>query len=291
MILAANLSGCGGGGSSASGSGAGSGSAPFTLTAVSTTPQHLALNTPMAAFFTIASLGVNGDYQTPLTLMQTGTLPKGLSKGISGVISGTPTEVYPSADVSWYYRDANGKETNRITINFTVLDNVLDLTGVTGKDGTPLSGKLVFPFMVANGSNLVDQAPYLKRSSDGKTHTYYYWDANGDGTNAGDLVTHDLLDQIFNGGTLGDNAKDTNDISTTNTITLSNGLHIHLLTTAEFTGVVTQTSIAGWPVASFWTSSQFGNAVSVVGQHDTMYYIAFSLSQDTSTYPVFFEVW
>ena len=290
LAIVANLSGCGGGGSTpSSGSGSSNGSDPFTITAVSSAAEHLALNVPMAAFWTVSAASLSGDYQMPATLMHSGTLPQGLTfNTTNGMIEGTPTAIYPSTDIHFFYRDANGKETNHIVINFTVLDNSFDLTGVTG-NGISLSGKLRSPFMVSNGSNLVDRPPYLKRSSDGKTHTYYYWDVDGDGTTAGDLVTHDQLDQIFNGGTLGDNAMDMT-AAAANTIILSNGLHVHLLSIPEFLGVITQSPITGWPAVSFWTTSQIGIG-GTAGQHNTYYYGAYTLLADTTTAPVFFEVW
>ena len=107
-----------------------------------------------------------------------------------------------------------------------------DLTGVTG-NGVAVGGKLIYPVMSGG-------------------HTYYYWDVSGDGTGAGvDYVYHDLLDQIFNGGTSGDSAYDTTD-TTGNTVTLSNGMQIHLPTATELSALYTAKGTpSGWEVASY----------------------------------------
>jgi hypothetical protein len=107
-----------------------------------------------------------------------------------------------------------------------------DLTGVTA-NGATVDGKLILPVTVGS-------------------HTYYYWDASGDGTVAGvDYVDHDLLDQIFNGGTLGDSTKDTTD-ATGNIVTLSNGIQIHLLTQAELSALyIAKGTPGGWNVSSY----------------------------------------
>ena len=118
----------------------------------------------------------------------------------------------------------------------TTLPSSYNLAGVTA-NGIPVGGNLILP--VAVGS-----------------HTYYYWDASGDGTSAGiDTVFHDQLDQIFNGGILADNTKDTTD-TTGNIVTLSNGIRIHLLTQAELSALFTERGTpAGWAANNYYAAA------------------------------------
>ena len=94
------------------------------------------------------------------------------------------------------------------------------LAGVTA-NGVTLGGNLIAPVTIG-------------------IHTYYFWDASVNG------VLHDALDQIFNGGALGDSTKDTTD-TTGNIATLSNGLTIHLPTQAELLAIYAAQGIpTGW---------------------------------------------
>lgn len=147
-----------------------------------------------------------------------------------------------------------------------VLASSYNLTGVTA-NGVTLGGNLIAPVTVGS-------------------HTYYYWDASGDGTSGGvDNVTHDLLDQIFNGGT------DTTDTTSTNTVTLSNGVTIHLLTQAELVALYNAKGTpAGWSGLSYgvyWTATQ---AAPGVHNYMVLYTGLVSMLNDTSPFCVAFEV-
>lgn len=151
-----------------------------------------------------------------------------------------------------------------------------NLTGVTA-NGVTLSGNLIAPVTVGS-------------------YTAYYWDVNGDGTSAGaDYVTHDQLDQIFNGGTLGDSAKDTTD-ATRNIVTLSNGVRIRLLTQAELSVLYTANGVpAGWARSAYYWSATQASIGSIVARSD--FHNAVNLSNngvlmvgDTATLYVAFEV-
>ena len=204
---------------------------PIRATAT-TTAQNLTVGTAMTKFSPLTPSGG----ATPYTYSYTGTLPTGLSFSTStGTVSGTPTAAYATTSLVFAVKDANNVVASTTsTVSFTVIAvaaapvSSYNLSGMTA-NGVTLGGNLIAPVTIT-----------AAQSIDGKAHTYYYWDVSGDGTSTGaDTVTHDLLDQIFNGGTLGDSTKDTTDTPITNTVTLSNGVTIHLPTNAELTALFT----------------------------------------------------
>ncbi len=128
-------------------------------------------------------------------------------------------------------------------------------------------------------------------------HTCYYWDTSGDGSSAGvDYVLHDFLDQMFNGGALGDSTKDTTDAAG-NTVTLSSGFRIHLLTQTELSALYAAQGVpANWNAFGMYYASatQFSlgrhngvnlvnGAVSDGGDNGAPSLVAFELLSNTNT--------
>ena len=126
------LTACGGGG--------GGSSTPPTNTSLSavanTTAQSLTVGTAMPSFTPLTASGGT----PPYTYGYTGTLPAGLSFNAStGVVTGTPTAVYASADLVFTVSDTNNNVASTSSmVNFTVvaaptsagaLDMSFNLTG------------------------------------------------------------------------------------------------------------------------------------------------------------------
>ena len=101
------LTACGGSTSSSTssgGAGGSSGSVSFSTTA-NTTAQNLTVNTAMTSFSPLTPSGGATPYTYSIT---SGTLPAGLSLNPStGVVTGTPTATYTTADVVFSVKDAN----------------------------------------------------------------------------------------------------------------------------------------------------------------------------------------
>ncbi len=222
----------------------------LTATA-NTTAQNLTVGTAMSSFTPLTASGGS----PPYTYSYLGTLPVGLSFNSStGAITGTPTAAYATANLIFSVSDAGAnvaKTTSTVSFSVTnVQASSINVNGVTA-NGIMLSGNFIYPVSVTAAQSL-----------DGKAHTYYYWDISGNGTNGGvDYVTHDVLDQLFNGGTFGSSTYDTTDTSSTSTVTLSNGLIIHLPTTAELVALNKarggQISFGhGWVDFGNWTSTR-----------------------------------
>ena len=123
--------------------------APPGLTAVAdTTAQNLTVGTAMPSFSPLTASGGT----PPYTYSYTGTLPAGLSYNAStGVVSGTPTAIYASADLVFTVHDAtNTVASTSSMVNFTVvaapvsagaLDVSFNLTGQVFTDiNTSLDG-------------------------------------------------------------------------------------------------------------------------------------------------------
>lgn len=234
MLFSIAVAACGGG--------SWGGTAPISATAT-TAAQNLTVGTAMTSFSPLTPSGG----ATPYTYSYTGTLPTGLSFSTStGAVTGTPTATYATASLVFSVKDANNVAASTTsTVSFTVVPAAsYNLAGVTA-NGVTLGGNLIAPVTVGS-------------------HTYYYWDVNGDGTASfNDAVYHDLSDQIFNGGTLGDSTKDTTD-PFGNIVTLSNGLHIHLPTQAELLALyATQGTPAGWYAGYYEAATQVSPGVHV----------------------------
>ncbi len=93
---------------------------------VNTTAQNLIVGTPMTSFTPLTASGGT----TPYTYSVSGILPLGLSLNVStGVVSGTPTAVYPSTNLVFSVKDAtNVVASSTSTVNFTV-SPVIGTTG------------------------------------------------------------------------------------------------------------------------------------------------------------------
>jgi hypothetical protein len=98
-----------------------------------TTAQNLNVGTPMTNFIPLTSSGGKAPYTYSVT---SGSLPAGLSLDSStGVVSGTPTTTYPSADVVFSVTDANNVVASTTsTVNFTVSGIVTYTTNKFGVD-------------------------------------------------------------------------------------------------------------------------------------------------------------
>jgi|CXWL01.1.fsa_nt_gi hypothetical protein len=233
----------------------GGGAGALTATA-NTTAQNLSVGTAMSSFTPLIASGGN----PPYTYSYLGTLPMGLSFNSStGAMTGTPTAAYATANLIFSVSDAGAnvaRTTSTVSFSVTAVQTSnINVNGVIA-NGITLSGNFMYPVSITAAQSL-----------DGNAHTYYYWDISGNGTNGGvDYVTHDVLDQLFNGGTFGNAAYNTTDIASTNTVALSNGLIIHLPTRAELVAL----STARGGIGSFghgWVD--FGNwsATLQYGQH------------------------
>jgi len=122
IFLGIAVAACGGGG----GSGGGNTAAAISATAT-TTAQSLNVGTSMASFSPLTPSGG----ATPYTYSYTGTLPIGLSFNTStGVVSGTPTAAYTTADLVFSVKDANNVVASTTsTVSFTVGAAVLNIAG------------------------------------------------------------------------------------------------------------------------------------------------------------------
>jgi len=92
--------------------------APISATAT-TTGQSLTIGAAMASFSPLSAIGGTTPYSFSIT---SGTLPQGVSLNAStGVVSGTPTATYTTADVIFSVEDANNVVASTTsTVSFTV---------------------------------------------------------------------------------------------------------------------------------------------------------------------------
>jgi hypothetical protein len=123
VVLSLLVAACGGSGGGTSSSlpspvsSAVNGGVSITATAT-TTAQSLTVGTAMASFSPLTP----GGGATPYTYSYGGTLPTGLSFDTStGIVTGTPTATYPTANVVFSVQDAQGVVANTTsTVIFTV---------------------------------------------------------------------------------------------------------------------------------------------------------------------------
>lgn len=91
-----------------------------------TTAQNLTVGTAMASFSPLTPSGG----ATPYTYSHAGTLPAGLSLNTStGVVTGTPTATYATANIVFSVQDANGVVANTTsTVSFTVVAATVNIS-------------------------------------------------------------------------------------------------------------------------------------------------------------------
>ena len=135
--------------------------APITATA-NTTAQSLTVGTAMASFSPLTASGGTPPYTYEYYI---GTLPAGLSFDAStGVVTGTPTAIYATADVVFAVEDANNVlASTTSTVSFTVGDAAVDISATAN---TTVQSLTV-------GTAMTSFSPLLP--SGGTTpYTYYY---------------------------------------------------------------------------------------------------------------------
>jgi hypothetical protein len=126
LLIGVLLVSCGGSGGSSSGSAG----PPISATA-NTTAQSLTVGTPMTSFSPLTASGG----ATPYTYSHTGTLPAGLSfDTATGVVSGTPTAAYSTANLVFSVTDANhvtASTTSTVSFTVAVVIRKINDTGIT----------------------------------------------------------------------------------------------------------------------------------------------------------------
>ena len=129
-LLFSVLTACsGGGGGGGGGGGPTPSSTPISATP-NTTAQHLTVGTAMASFSPLTP----SDGTPPYIYSFSGTLPTGLSFNSStGVVTGTPTATYATANLVFSVQDANTVVANTTsTVSFTVVAAPTNGGGGTG---------------------------------------------------------------------------------------------------------------------------------------------------------------
>jgi len=149
MLAVATLSGCGSSG--------GGGSAALTASA-NTSAQSLLVGTSITSFTPLTASGG----ATPYVYSYTGTLPVGLNYDAStGVLTGTPTATYATANVTFSVKDANNTVASTIsTVSFSVAYPVVTFTN--GQAADVVIGQMDFTSNSANqggtvGANTLNQ--------------------------------------------------------------------------------------------------------------------------------------
>jgi hypothetical protein len=125
----------------------------ISATAV-TTAQSLTVDTPMTGFMPLIAIGGT----TPYTYSYTGTLPTGLSFSSStGVVTGTPTAAYATANVIFSVEDATNVEASTTsTVSFTVASTCSVTANTTAQSLTVGTAMTSFSPLTASGC----AAPY-----------------------------------------------------------------------------------------------------------------------------------
>lgn len=119
---------CSGGGGGGGGSGPTPSSTPISARA-NTSAQHLTVGTAMASFSPLTP----SDGTPPYIYSVSGTVPAGLSfNSNTGVVTGTPTATYATANLVFSVQDANTVVASTTsTVSFTVVAATAGGTGVT----------------------------------------------------------------------------------------------------------------------------------------------------------------